>query len=88
MLASVASNSAVAAMFEISDATVRRYDKLVLAEDLPPPCLDGRRRLLIDEKNFGKARGFVTVILDGEPVLVGQLQRDACPEHLFGNVAG
>ena len=64
--ASVASNSAVAAVFEISDATVRRYDKLVLAEELPPPCLDGRRKLLIDEKNLGKARGFVTVILDGD----------------------
>jgi hypothetical protein len=37
--ASLASNSEVAVMFEISDGTVRRYDKIVLESDTPPPLL-------------------------------------------------
>lgn len=64
--ASVATNSQVAAMFEISDATVRRYDKIVLKEDTPPPCFDGLKKLLIDEKSVRKGHCYVTIILNGE----------------------
>jgi transposase len=64
--ASLATNSEVAAMFEISDATVRRYDKIVLKEDTPPPLLDGLRKLLIDEKSVRKGHCYVTIILNGE----------------------
>jgi transposase len=64
--ASVATNSEVAAMFEISDATVRRYDKIVLKADTPPPCFDGLRKLLIDEKSVRKGHCYVTIILNGE----------------------
>lgn len=64
--AEVASNSEVAAMFEIGDGTVRRYDRLVLAENTPPPMLDGLRKLLIDEKSVRRGHCYVTVILNGE----------------------
>ena len=64
--ASVATNSEVAIMFEISDATVRRYDKIVLKSDTLPPCFDGLRKLLIDEKSVLKGQCYVTVILNGE----------------------
>jgi hypothetical protein len=64
--ASVATNSEVATMFEISDATVRRYDKIVLKADTPPPCFDGLRKLLIDEKSVRKGLCYVTIILNGE----------------------
>jgi transposase len=64
--ASLATNVQVAAMFEISDATVRRYDKIVLTEDTPPPCLDGITKLLIDEKSVRKGHGYVTIVLNGE----------------------
>ena len=65
-LASVAANTDVAAFFEISDSTVRRYDKIVLSMDTPPPCLDGIRTLLIDEKSVRKKHNYVTVILNGD----------------------
>lgn len=64
--AAMATNSEVALMFEISDSTVRRYDKLVLKTDTPPPMLDGLTKLLIDEKSVRKGHGYVTVILNGE----------------------
>lgn len=50
-LVSVATNSEVATIFEISDGTVRRYDKIVLKTDTPPPCFDGIKKLPIDEKS-------------------------------------
>jgi transposase len=64
--ASLATNTQVATMFEISDATVRRYDKIVLAANTPPPCFDGITKLLIDEKAVRKGHGYVTIILNGE----------------------
>lgn len=64
--AAVATNIEVARMFEISDNTVRRYDKIVLSTDTPPPLLDGLAKLLIDEKSVRKGHGYVTVILNGE----------------------
>lgn len=64
--ASIASNSEVAAMFAISDATVRRYDKIILEKETPPLCFDNVKKLLIDEKSVRKGHHYVTVILDGE----------------------
>jgi transposase len=64
--AAMATNAEVALMFEISDSTVRRYDKIVLETDTPPPMVDGLRMLLIDEKSVRKGHGYVTVILNGE----------------------
>jgi transposase len=64
--AGMATNSEVATMFEISDSTVRRYDKIVLEADTPPPMLDGLTKLLIDEKAVRRGHGYVTVILNGE----------------------
>jgi transposase len=64
--ASLATNSEVAVMFEISDGTVRRYDKIVLESDTPPPLLDGIIKLLIDEKSVRKGHGYVTVVLNGD----------------------
>ena len=61
----MATNREVALMFEISDQTVRRYDKIVLKADTPP-MLDGLTKLLIDQKAVRKGRGYVTVILNGE----------------------
>jgi hypothetical protein len=48
--ASVAVNSEAADMFEISDGTVRCYDRIVLKSDSPPPCFDGRLKLLFDDE--------------------------------------
>ena len=53
-------------MFEISDATVRRYDHEVLKHDLPEPDLDNIRSLLIDEKYLGRRHGYVTIALNGD----------------------
>lgn len=64
--AAVASNTEVASMFAISDNTVRRYDKLVLEANTPPPCFDGIKKLLIDEKAVRKGHCYVTVILNGD----------------------
>lgn len=63
--AEVATNSEVATMFAIGDATVRRYDKLVLEANTPPPLLDELEVLLIDEKSVRKGHGYVTFILNG-----------------------
>ena len=63
--AAMATNREVALMFEIPDNTVRRYDKIVLKTDTPPPMLDGLTKLLIDEKAVRKGHGYVTVILNG-----------------------
>lgn len=84
--ASVATNSEVAAMFEISDATVRRYDKIVLKADIPPPCFDGLSKLLIDEKSVRKGHCYVTVILDGETGELLHMQegrKKECVESFF-----
>ena len=63
--ASVCPASDVAAMFEISESTVRRYETDVLEADLPEPDLDGLEVLLVDEKSVRKGHGYVTVVLNG-----------------------
>lgn len=62
----VAPATSVAAMFEISDNTVRRYDQKILEADLPEPQLDGLRALLIDEKAVRKGHNYVTVVLNAD----------------------
>jgi transposase len=68
--ASVCPASAVAIIFEISEATVRRYERDVLEADLPEPDFDNLEILLIDEKSVRKGHGYVTVVLNG---LTGEL---------------
>ncbi len=63
--ASVCPASDVAAMFDISQSTVRRYETDVLEADLPDPCLDGLEILLVDEKSVRKGHGYVTVVING-----------------------
>jgi transposase len=58
--------TAVAEMMEVSESTVRRYDKAVLEKDLPELNFDGLRILLIDEKSIRKGHGYVTFVLNGE----------------------
>jgi transposase len=63
--ASVCPASTVAAMFDISESTVRRYELDVLHADLPEPLLDGIEILLVDEKAVRKGHGYVTLVLNG-----------------------
>jgi len=63
--ASICPASSVAAMFEISESTVKRYELDVLQADLPEPLLDGIEVLLVDEKAVRKGHGYVTVVLNG-----------------------
>ncbi len=82
----VATNSEVAAIFEISDAMVRRYDKIVLKADTPPPCLDDIKKLLIDEKSVRKGHCYVTVMLNGETGELLHMQegrKKECVESFF-----
>jgi len=76
-------------MFEIGDATVRRYDKIVLKADTPPPCFDGLGKLLIDEKSVCRGHCCVTVILrggSGEPPHMPEGRRKECGESFFGQL--
>lgn len=68
--ASICPASQVAAMFEISERTVNRYEQDVLAASLPEPELDGLEVLMVDEKSVRKKHGYVTVVLNG---LTGEL---------------
>lgn len=63
--ASICPASSVAAMFDISESTVRRYELDILQAELPEPLLDGIEVLLIDEKAVRKGHGYVTVVLNG-----------------------
>lgn len=63
--ASVCPASTVAAMFDISEATVRRYEMDILRTDLPEPLLDDLEVLLVDEKSVRKGHGYITVVLNG-----------------------
>ena len=50
-------------MFDISNSTVRRYDKEVLRRDTPPPDLDNLRTLLVDEKSVGRGHNYLTIVV-------------------------
>ena len=56
----------IAQMYEMSDNTVRSYDKEVLKAKLPPPNYDQIRALLIDEKAVRKGHNYVTIVLDAD----------------------
>lgn len=47
-------------------ATAWRYDKDVLEADLPEPCLDGIKAILVDEKSVRKGHNYVTLVLNAE----------------------
>jgi len=50
----------------ISASTAWRYDRSVLEKEVPAPCLDGLRVLLIDEKQVHSGHNYVTVVINGE----------------------
>lgn len=56
----------IATMFEISDNTVRTYDKEVLRHELPPTDLDNLRAILIDEKSVRKGHNYLTIVLNAD----------------------
>jgi len=55
-----------AELLGIGDTRLRRWDKAMLAEHLPPPDLDALRFLLVDEKAVGRGHDYVTVVLNAE----------------------
>lgn len=59
-------NTAVGEVLGIDDVTVGRWDRAVLAAELPEPDFDGVDKLLVDEKHLGARHGYVTVVLDAD----------------------
>ncbi len=55
-----------AQLLNVTDTRLRRWDKAILAEHLPPPDLDSLRLLMVDEKAIGRGHDYVTVVLNGE----------------------
>ena len=62
--------------FEISDATVRSYNKIVLKEDTPSRCFEGLSKLLIGEKSICKKQCDVTVVLKANPANGSTIKRE------------
>lgn len=76
----------VATMFEISDNTVRTYDKEILKETIPPPDLDNIRAILIDEKAVRKGHNYMTVVIDadsGELLYLGEGKKKEVLDAFF-----
>lgn len=65
-LASLMPLTSVGRLLGIHGTTAMRYDRTVLRETLPPPCLDGVRVLLIDEKAVMRGHNYVTAVINGE----------------------
>lgn len=59
-------NTAVGEVLGIDDVTVGRWDRAVLAADMPKPDFDSLERLSVDEKHLGARLGYVTVVLDAD----------------------
>ena len=55
-----------AALLEVGDTRLGRWDRAVLQEHLAPPDLDNLRVLMVDEKAIGRGHQYVTVVLDGD----------------------
>lgn len=67
-------------------SSVRRWDKRMLEEQLPPPDLDRVRILLIDEKYLGKKHGYVTLVMNGETgelLYMGEGKKKTSIEEFF-----
>ena len=82
--------SRVPEILGVSGASAWRYDRFILATELPEPCLDGVDALLIDEKHLGKARGFVTVVLNarnGELLHLGEGRSHESLDPFFGKMS-
>ena len=78
--------SRIATMFEISDNTVRNYDKEVLKQELPPPNYDELRALLIDEKAVRKGHNYMTIVLNadtGEMLYMGEGKKKKTIDAFF-----
>jgi len=89
--ASVCPASDVAAMFEIGESTVRRYETDVLEADLPEPDLDNLEVLLVDEKSVRKGHGYVTVVLNGrtgELLHMAEGKKKESLESFFATLTG
>lgn len=59
-------NTAVGEVLGIDDVTVGRWDRAVLAAEVPEPDFDAVDKLLVDEKHLGARHGYVTVVLDAD----------------------
>jgi transposase len=59
-------NTAVGEVLGLHDVTVGRWDRAVLAAELPEPDFDAVDKLLVDEKHLGARHGYVTVVLDAD----------------------
>ena len=55
-----------AALLEVPDTRLGRWDRAVLQAHLAPPDLDHLRVLMVDEKAIGRGHQYVTVVLDGD----------------------
>ena len=73
----------------ISESTVRRIDREVLAETLPPPNNDNLEKILVDEKYLGAQKGFVTLVINaktGEPVALNEGKNKISLDVFFKNL--
>ena len=54
-------------LLRLSQSSILRADKdiLTLLDEVRPICMDGRRALIIDEKDLGRDKKFVTCVIDG-----------------------
>jgi transposase len=57
---------AVSCFIPANEETIRRWDKYILNEILPPPDLDNLRYLMVDEKSIGKGHQYMTIVLNGD----------------------
>ena len=53
-------------LLSIHETTALRYNRSVLEETVPSPCLDNLRILLVDEKAVRRGHNYVTVVINGE----------------------
>lgn len=69
----------------IPAATARRWDKIVLSQDLPPIDLDTISILMIDEKHLGPSLGFVTIVMDefGNPLYMAEGKKKESLQGFF-----
>jgi len=59
-------NTAAGELVGVDDVTAGRWDRAVLAAELPEPDFDAVDKLLVDEKHLGARHGYVTVVLDAD----------------------
>lgn len=80
----------VAEWLSIHSSTAYRYDKSVLEETVPTPCLDGLKVLLIDEKAVFRGHQYVTVVINGEtgePLYMAEGKKGASLQGFFDQLS-